>query len=242
MAAAGEGLVEIETTVIPTIGLTAGATSMSPSGSVRGWLSGPPGRDCRAEGGIDRDRDRSRAGLRHRRPRDDLDESGAAARACRDAPRARRDLRPRHRSRVLAIAAARLGFGPVSGFDHELPAIEAATANASLNGVEVGFQRLNLREQRSRRASLARQSDGAAAAHGCRADPDPGRAGPDDRQRHARRRAPAGHRGTSLHGATQWWLAVSGAIGRLCGSARPSLPRPPERGVYCAHDQRCSVL
>lgn len=50
-------------------------------------------------------------------------------------------------SGVLAIAAAKLGFGPVSGFDHELPAIEAANVNASLNGVEVSLERLNLREQ-----------------------------------------------------------------------------------------------
>jgi len=57
-------------------------------------------------------------------------------------------------SGVLAIAAARLGFGPVSGFDHELPAIEAATANASLNGVEVSFQRLNLREHAAPAAPL----------------------------------------------------------------------------------------
>ena len=50
-------------------------------------------------------------------------------------------------SGVLAIAAARLGFGPVSGCDHEHPAIEAATANAALNGADVSFSRLNLREQ-----------------------------------------------------------------------------------------------
>jgi ribosomal protein L11 methyltransferase len=50
-------------------------------------------------------------------------------------------------SGVLAIAAARLGFGPVSGCDHEHPAIEAATANAELNGAGVEFSRLNLREQ-----------------------------------------------------------------------------------------------
>lgn len=50
-------------------------------------------------------------------------------------------------SGVLAIAAARLGFGPVSGCDHEHPSIEAATANAELNAAPVGFSRLNLREQ-----------------------------------------------------------------------------------------------
>jgi ribosomal protein L11 methyltransferase len=57
-------------------------------------------------------------------------------------------------SGVLAIAASKLGFGPVSGFDHELPAIEAAMANASLNGVEACFERLNLRERAAPAAPL----------------------------------------------------------------------------------------
>ena len=39
-------------------------------------------------------------------------------------------------SGVLAIAAAKLGWDPVSGYDHEGPAIEAADANAEVNGVE----------------------------------------------------------------------------------------------------------
>ena len=50
-------------------------------------------------------------------------------------------------SGVLAIAAAKLGWDPVSGYDHEKPALEAATANASANGVPIELQRLNLREQ-----------------------------------------------------------------------------------------------
>ncbi len=50
-------------------------------------------------------------------------------------------------SGVLAIAAAKLGFGPVVGCDHELPAVEAARANAELNAVEIEIERLNLREQ-----------------------------------------------------------------------------------------------
>lgn len=49
-------------------------------------------------------------------------------------------------SAVLAIAAARLGWGPVRGYDHERPALEAARANAASNGVEVAIERLNLRE------------------------------------------------------------------------------------------------
>jgi ribosomal protein L11 methyltransferase len=50
-------------------------------------------------------------------------------------------------SGVLAIAAAKLGWTPVSGYDHEPAAIEAAQANASANGVEADFQRQNLRDQ-----------------------------------------------------------------------------------------------
>jgi ribosomal protein L11 methyltransferase len=50
-------------------------------------------------------------------------------------------------SGVLAIAAAKLGWGPIHAHDHEPPALEAAAANAAANGVEVALQRINLREQ-----------------------------------------------------------------------------------------------
>lgn len=49
-------------------------------------------------------------------------------------------------SGVLAIAASKLGWSPVEGYDHELPALEAATANAAANGVQLALQRANLRE------------------------------------------------------------------------------------------------
>lgn len=49
-------------------------------------------------------------------------------------------------SGVLAIAAAKLGWGPVTGYDHEEPSIEAAAANAEANGVSVALERRNLRE------------------------------------------------------------------------------------------------
>jgi ribosomal protein L11 methyltransferase len=49
-------------------------------------------------------------------------------------------------SGVLAIAAAKLGWSPVRGYDHEAPAIEASAANASINDVRVDFHRQNLRE------------------------------------------------------------------------------------------------
>ena len=50
-------------------------------------------------------------------------------------------------SGVLAIAAAKLGFAPVSGCDSEPAALEAAAENAAANGVELELVRLNLREQ-----------------------------------------------------------------------------------------------
>ncbi|HEX5954325.1 MAG TPA: 50S ribosomal protein L11 methyltransferase [Solirubrobacterales bacterium] len=50
-------------------------------------------------------------------------------------------------SGVLAIAAAKLGFAPVSGCDSEPAALDAAAHNAASNGVEIELLRLNLREQ-----------------------------------------------------------------------------------------------
>ncbi|MGB7685120.1 MAG: 50S ribosomal protein L11 methyltransferase, partial [Solirubrobacterales bacterium] len=49
-------------------------------------------------------------------------------------------------SGVLAIAAAKLGWDPVQGYDHEPAAIEAAAANAEANGVNLELERTNLRE------------------------------------------------------------------------------------------------
>jgi ribosomal protein L11 methyltransferase len=49
-------------------------------------------------------------------------------------------------SGVLAIAAAKFGWDPVVGYDHEQAAIDAATANAAANGAEATFERTNLRE------------------------------------------------------------------------------------------------
>jgi ribosomal protein L11 methyltransferase len=49
-------------------------------------------------------------------------------------------------SGVLAIAAAKLGWSPVTGYDHEPAAIEASAANAAVNSVGIRFERQNLRE------------------------------------------------------------------------------------------------
>ena len=50
-------------------------------------------------------------------------------------------------SGVLAIAAAKLGWDPVVGCDHEQAAVEAATANAASNDAAVRVERVNLREE-----------------------------------------------------------------------------------------------
>jgi ribosomal protein L11 methyltransferase len=49
-------------------------------------------------------------------------------------------------SGILAIAAAKLGFEPVLGCDHEAAALEAAAQNAAVNGVDLELQRVNLRK------------------------------------------------------------------------------------------------
>src|SRR5581483_3739416 len=48
-------------------------------------------------------------------------------------------------SGVLAIAAAKLGFGPVIACDLERPALEAAADGARANGVEIQLARIDLR-------------------------------------------------------------------------------------------------
>ena len=49
-------------------------------------------------------------------------------------------------SAVLAITAAKLGWSPVLGVDHEEAALEAARENAEANGVGLDVARINLRE------------------------------------------------------------------------------------------------
>jgi ribosomal protein L11 methyltransferase len=47
-------------------------------------------------------------------------------------------------SGVLAIAAAKLGWGPVAGVDHELESVRATAENATANGVAVAVERFDL--------------------------------------------------------------------------------------------------
>ena len=48
-------------------------------------------------------------------------------------------------SGVLAIAAGKLGWGSLEGCDHEVAAVDAARENARANGVEVRFDRIDLK-------------------------------------------------------------------------------------------------
>lgn len=57
-------------------------------------------------------------------------------------------------SGVLAIAAAKLGMGPVWACDHERAAVVAAKQNAERNGVGVEVERRDLRERRAEPAEL----------------------------------------------------------------------------------------
>jgi ribosomal protein L11 methyltransferase len=58
-------------------------------------------------------------------------------------------------SGVLAIAAAKLGYDPVFAVDVDPAAVEAAAANASLNGVEVGVRLLDATREAPPEAELA---------------------------------------------------------------------------------------
>jgi ribosomal protein L11 methyltransferase len=50
-------------------------------------------------------------------------------------------------SGVLAIAAAKLGYGPLLGLDNELESVQAAGENAIVNGVELETRRYELRSE-----------------------------------------------------------------------------------------------
>ncbi len=50
-------------------------------------------------------------------------------------------------SGVLAIAAAKLGWGPVRGYEHEQAALDSAAANAAANEVDLVLERVDLRRR-----------------------------------------------------------------------------------------------
>ncbi len=89
-------------------------------------------------------------------------------------------------SGVLAIAAAKLGWSPVTGYDHEGAAIEASAANAEVNNVEIELYRTNLRESLpDARPDGRRQHD--------LADPEGDRNAPERARRAAEHPGPLRH-------------------------------------------------
>ena len=147
-AAAGEGMVEVRSETVPDDWADRWRDFHEPTVIAGGRVVIRPSWHDVAAGRCDRRPDRPRPGVRHRRASDDADVRGAACwpsptKAVRAGPLA--DLGTG--SAVLAIVAAKLGFAPVIGVDLELAALEAAAANAAANGVELGFERLNLREE-----------------------------------------------------------------------------------------------
>jgi ribosomal protein L11 methyltransferase len=83
-------------------------------------------------------------------------------------------------SGVLGIAAGKLGWGPVTGCDRELPSLETARANAAVNGVEMSIERVDVRESAPPAAptvvaNLTGNLLRDCAAHMSAADSDPKR-------------------------------------------------------------------
>lgn len=75
----------------------------------------------------------------------DIAQSTSAAGAQAPAPQARRHQAPSFLdmgcgSGILSIAAAKLGFSPVAGFDIDEDAVNASRENAELNGVAVDYR------------------------------------------------------------------------------------------------------
>ena len=129
----------------PTTGPTAGATSTSRCWSATGSGCDPPGsRRARARSTSSSTPARPSAPAPTRPPASasscllELEAAGEAGGPLTDLGTG---------SGVLAIAAAKLGWDPIHGYDHEPPALEAAAANAAANGVELALERINLRER-----------------------------------------------------------------------------------------------
>ena len=144
-AAAGEGLVEVISTEVPDDWADRWQDFHKPLlVGDRLWLR--PSWEEPREGAIDLVVDPGRAFGTGAHPTTrlclglllELEEAGEAQGALTDLGTG---------SGVLAIAAAKLGWEPVRGYDHEAAAIEASVANATTNGVDVEFERMNLREQ-----------------------------------------------------------------------------------------------
>lgn len=143
-AAAGDGLVELTATQVPDDWADRWQDFHKPLlVGERLWLR--PSWEERREGAIDLVVDPGRAFGTGAHPTTrlclelllELEEAGEAGGPLTDLGTG---------SGVLATAAAKLGWGPITGYDHERAAVEAAAANAATNGVETTFEHANLRE------------------------------------------------------------------------------------------------
>ena len=138
-------------------------------------------------------------------------------------------------SGVLAIAAARLGFAPVLGLDHERESVAAAQENARVNGVAIEVRRFDLRTQTLpwlERDADSDPADGpsriargggepaasAAARSGARDAPRPGASAGRGAAEGAGRRGRA--RRSASASACASASGASAASGRSCGSSR----------------------
>jgi ribosomal protein L11 methyltransferase len=61
----------------------------------------------------------------------------------------------------LAIAASRLGFGPVLALDNERESVAAAQSNARINGVDIEVRRIDVTRQTLPLMSVARGPAGS---------------------------------------------------------------------------------
>ena len=144
-AAVGEGRSRSARTEIPDDWADRWQDFHKPAPGRRAALAAPVlGGAPRGDG---RPRRRPRPGLRHRRPPDHpaLPRVPAGARG---GGRGRRPAdRPRHRLRRARDRRREARLVPGARLRPRGPALEAAAANAAINGVELDLERLNLREQ-----------------------------------------------------------------------------------------------
>jgi ribosomal protein L11 methyltransferase len=157
-AAAGDGLVEVETEEVPDDWadrwrdyhepvLIANRVLIRPSWIEAGsaWSRAAPGREAEEAARIDVVLDPGNAFGTGAHPTTRMCVELLVVLAGEGLSGALADLGTG--SGVLAITAAKLGFAPVVAVDTEAAALEAASANAAANGVELELRRANLRSE-----------------------------------------------------------------------------------------------
>jgi ribosomal protein L11 methyltransferase len=75
-------------------------------------------------------------------------------------------------SGVLAIAAVKLGYGPVLALDNDRESVRAIAANAAVNGVEIDARDFDLRHEALPSLAFEGEGDGVPAVLGAAADSD----------------------------------------------------------------------